>query len=139
MGRAELTSVLSAVLAPPLPEGPEQRRIRPRAFDPGEADDARPMQVSQEEAGALEHVQTARRAVAGAAAATQVAPEPPRRRRRQPAHREALPIRPIEEVLRGAEVSAAGDLRIAGVGQGLGKPFNQRPRRTSTKGPNPRR
>src|SRR3972149_341415 len=59
----------AAVLAHPLTEGPQQRRSLPRALDHGAPDDARPVQVSQEDAGTMEHLQTARMAVAWASAA----------------------------------------------------------------------
>ncbi len=125
-----------ALLVHPLAEAHDQRRSRNDALDHRALDQARILRVFQEQASAVQYLQTERMAeVRTSASSPQVGIESLKSRPDWTADRNARSICPIDKVLCRSEVSAGRDLRVTALGQRLRERFEQRPRRSITEVP----
>lgn len=91
----------------PLTEGRQQGGIVNRGLERGQGDDPGISQVGQEQARTMDRSQLIRMAVVGAAASAQVALESRKGLLVQLTHRHAVPMGPIDELLRRSEMFAS--------------------------------
>jgi hypothetical protein len=123
-----------ALLVHPLAESSDQQRRGDGAFHSRTVDQARILQVHQEKARAMQDLHPERMPeVRASTGSLKVTTESIQRRSDRAGDRNPPAIRPMGEVLRGSEMSAGGDRRIAVSHQHLRERFQQRPSRSFTK------
>jgi hypothetical protein len=118
----------------PLAESCDQRRCGDGAFYSRTIDQTRILQVHQEEARAMQDLHPERMPEMRASTGSlKVTTESIQRRSDRTGDQNPPAIRPMNKVLRGSEMSAGGDRRIAVSHQRLRERFKQRPSRSFTK------
>jgi hypothetical protein len=123
-----------ALEAHPLAECRQENRIgNNRRRERGRSADSGVSQVLQERARTLYQALSVRVTLMWASASTEVAAELCERLLGHLLNRQAVPIGPVDEVLRGSQISARGNRGVAHFRQCLCKPVEQGSRRTITK------